>query len=284
VQAERIAPPLIAKVSLAILPFENFASPQRARLIFLRNRHLSRCSLRSIYDKTMLAVTSEVSKGNMASLFNFYNVRQKVLRFVCPKFLILPQIMIEKWKEKSKWRKRRNKLLDTVQLPERGRVLDLSCGDGQFLELVHLSRPILGLVGVDISEEKIKDAQKEYGWGSFAVKNAGSLSFPNKSFDTIFCNMSLHHYDEPIKMLSEAGRVLKENGNMYIMDLFPKNKISQAVYNLRGCNDDCHFEKYYTLQEFKKTISVANLKMNKAVLLSLLPRLMLLELKLNLAS
>ncbi|MEK7151378.1 MAG: hypothetical protein AAB784_01510, partial [Patescibacteria group bacterium] len=46
--------------------------PQRARLIFLRNRHLSRCSPStssgSIVDKTMLAVTSEVPKGNTASL------------------------------------------------------------------------------------------------------------------------------------------------------------------------------------------------------------------------
>ncbi len=56
------------EMTLAILPFGNFASPQRARLIFLRNRHLSR---RKAYDKTVLAVTSEVPKGNMASLQNF---------------------------------------------------------------------------------------------------------------------------------------------------------------------------------------------------------------------
>ena len=68
------------KVVLTILPFENLDPLQRSGLIFLRNRHLSR---RKAYDKTMLAVTSEVSKGNMASL-NFRSLYEKLQNLVRP--------------------------------------------------------------------------------------------------------------------------------------------------------------------------------------------------------
>lgn len=190
-------------------------------------------------------------------------------------------IVIEKWKEKSRWRRRRNKLLKAITLPAEGEILDLSCSDGQFLELVHSLKPRLKLFGTDISEEKINDAKKAYGWALFSIENVYSLDFPNRTFDAIFCNMAFHHYDQPEKMLSESKRVLKDGGTIYFMDLFPKNKISQIVYNLRACDEDYHFEKYYTLGEFKKLTIENNLKIDRVALLSLLPRLIVFELKNN---
>ncbi len=188
---------------------------------------------------------------------------------------------MEKWKEKSKWRKRRNKLLKAITLPTEGEILDLSCSDGQFLDLVHSIRPRLKLFGTDISEEKIKDAKKEYEWALFSIENAYTLTlnFPNRTFDIIFCNMAFHHYDQPIKMLCESKRLLKDSGTIYLMDLFPKNKISQIIYNLRKCDEDYYFERYYTLKEFEKLTSKSNLRIERVVPLSPLPRLMVLELK-----
>ena len=77
-------------------------------------------------------------------------------------------------------------------------------------------------------------------------------------------------------MLSEANRILNSSGTIYLMDLFPKNKISQILYNLRGCNEDYHFERYYTLEELKKLTRESSLRINRATLLSPLPRLMVL--------
>ncbi len=187
--------------------------------------------------------------------------------------------MIEKLEEKSKWRKRRNKLLKAITLPIEGEILDLSCGDGQFLELVHFLKPRLKLFGADISKKKIEDARNEYGWGLFSIENAYSLNFSNRTFDAIFCNMAFHHYDQPIKMLSESKRVLKDNGTIYLMDLFPKNKASQIIYNLRGCNEDYHFERYYRLEELEKLCDKNDLRVDKVTSLSQLPRLMVVELK-----
>lgn len=187
--------------------------------------------------------------------------------------------MIEKWGEKSKWRKRRNKLLETISLPTEGQVLDLSCGDGQFLELVHLLKPGLKLFGLDISEGKIIDAKNEYAWINFTLGSADLLSFNDHVFDVVFCNMALHHYDNPLKVLSESRKILKTGGSMYLMDLFPKNKLSQIIYNVRGCDEDYHFEKYYTLNELRRLAATSNLKMHKTTLLTTLPRLVVVELR-----
>ena len=186
---------------------------------------------------------------------------------------------MEKWKENSKWCQRRNGLLDAITLPEEGNLLDLSCSDGQFLEIIHAQKPKLKLTGIDISEERIKDAKKKYAWAHFSVDDVRSSRLPYKNFDTIFCNMSFHHYDNPLKMLSESKRLLKETGSLYIMDLSPKNRVSQIAYNIRGCNDDYHFEKYYTVEEFKKLAISTDLTIVKSIVLTALPRLVVLELK-----
>ncbi len=186
---------------------------------------------------------------------------------------------MEKWREDSKWRKRRNKLHSVISLPISGSILDQSSSDGQFLELMHLSHPKLKLYGIDISKQKIDEAKKECQWGCFSEQSAYSLSFSNKTFDAIFCNMSFHHYDHPLKMLMESKRVMKDKGSIYVMDIFPKNKVSQFFYNLKGCNDDFHFEKYYTFNEINELSRICKLVIHKITLLTLFPRLMVIELK-----
>jgi ubiquinone/menaquinone biosynthesis C-methylase UbiE len=181
-----------------------------------------------------------------------------------------------KWAENSKWRKRRNKLLNTITLPNEGSVLDLSCGDGQFLELVHLQKPNLKFVGVDISEEDINKAVADYGWASFAVSAADHLNFLGNTFDAVFCNMALHHYVKPAEVLEEIARVLKPGGRLYILDEFPRNFLTQLIYNLKGCDADYHFEKYYRNNEIKKILG-PNLTLKRTSKLSFFPRLQVLE-------
>jgi ubiquinone/menaquinone biosynthesis C-methylase UbiE len=182
-----------------------------------------------------------------------------------------------KWPENSLWRKRRNKLLSSIALPEEGIVLDLSCGDGQFIELIHKIKPNLKLYGIDISEEVIKKASEEYPWATFSVSSSTQTNLHDKKFDIIFCNMAFHHYDAAIKTFIECNEKLAHNGKLYILDLFPKNRASQLVYNWRGCNDDYHFEKYYTFSEIKKLAKQAKLNLISQKVLTRIPRLGLAE-------
>jgi ubiquinone/menaquinone biosynthesis C-methylase UbiE len=183
-----------------------------------------------------------------------------------------------RWAENSKWRNRRNRLLKNIDLPNEGSILDLSCGDGQFLELVHLQKPDLKLVGVDISKEDIIKATEDYGWASFTVSVADHLNFSDSTFDVVFCNMALHHYVRPAEVLGEVARVLKPGGRLYILDEFPQNFLTQVIYNLKGCDADYHFEKYYRNKEIEKLLG-PNLVFKKARKISFFPRLQVLEIR-----
>lgn len=186
---------------------------------------------------------------------------------------------MQKWRINSKWRKRRDNLLQIIKLPDQGFTLDQSCGNGQFLELIHKMRSNLQLFGIDIDKENIDGAKKEYKWGNFSVQNSYALDFSDNKFDLIFCNMALHHYEDPVRMLRESKRVMKKKGSIYILDIFPENKIIQFFYNLKGCNDNSYFEKYYTVKELQKLVSFCDLTIKEQKTISFIPKLHVIELK-----
>lgn len=54
-------------------------------------------------------------------------------------------------------------VLDQIELPASGTVLDPACGDGRWLEAVHRRRPDLALVGWDIAPEAVRAARSRLG-------------------------------------------------------------------------------------------------------------------------
>ncbi len=169
--------------------------------------------------------------------------------------------------------KRTNKLLQHINLPNEGSVLDLSCGDGKLLKSIHGLKPHLKLFGIDMSDQNLGT------YINFQKSQAEAIPFPSKSFDVVICSMSLHHYEHPEKVLIEINRVINTPGVVYILDIMPKNKLSQKIYNLIGCNEPYHFEKFYTVENLKKISKNHNFIWNRITPLGIIPRLYLIELK-----
>jgi len=98
-------------------------------------------------------------------------------------------------------------------------VLDVGCGLGDFLMLVR-SRGHLGkLCGLDLSAQVIEQAKRISGgrglYVDFIKGNATRLQFPASSFS---CVTALHvlGQDDPGKIISELGRVLKAGGRVVV--------------------------------------------------------------------
>ncbi len=174
---------------------------------------------------------------------------------------------------------RTKKLFSALSLPETGRVLDLSCGEGELLNLVYHSAVLLQLSGVDMSESDITKAQIKNSNINFIVGRAEATDLESGMFDVIICSMAFHHYDHPLDVLNEIRRLIKPTGTVYIMDLLPKNTISQKIYNFIGCSKSYHFEKYYTTKDFKELTSQAGLINEREIIISYIPRLVTIELK-----
>lgn len=95
-----------------------------------------------------------------------------------------------------------------------GKLLDIGCGQGQFLKLSEER----GLVpfGIDISPKAVELAQKMAPNSQIRVGVAEELPWEDNYFDYITCWGSLEHFLNPGAAVTEMARVLKLEGSALI--------------------------------------------------------------------
>ena len=104
------------------------------------------------------------------------------------------------------------------------KVLDIGCGNGVdlfYLNSIYNNFQKSIFVGVDLSEDNIKycnDAKNTEKVSNihFSVGDIASLSFKDRTFDTIICSEVLEHLASQIQSISEIRRILKDGGILII--------------------------------------------------------------------
>ncbi|MBD3258808.1 methyltransferase domain-containing protein, partial [candidate division GN15 bacterium] len=112
-------------------------------------------------------------------------------------------------------------LREQLKNRQAGRVLDIATGEGEFLaEVLEKVGSFDEAVGIDLNEQRMGDARNRNKDArvSFQAGDALALTFEDDSFDTVSVRNSLHHVDEPSRLLSELHRVLKPGGTAVIME------------------------------------------------------------------
>lgn len=94
-------------------------------------------------------------------------------------------------------------------------ILDLGCGEGTRLN--KLFKNGKEGYGIDISSKAIELAHKKYPKLKFIVGDMECLPFEDKTFDLVYSAFVFEHLDNPVKVLGEAIRVLKEGGKLLIV-------------------------------------------------------------------
>mgnify|MGYP001576920526 FL=1 len=89
-------------------------------------------------------------------------------------------------------------------------LLDVGCGDGDFLQRLARSRPALALAGVDMSRERLKSAKAVLPAVELKQGQLPALPFEGQSFDTVVCSEVLEHVDDPTGALQELWRVARK--------------------------------------------------------------------------
>lgn len=90
--------------------------------------------------------------------------------------------------------------------------LDYGCSSGIITS--QLSEDFKKIVGVDIDQEAIAQAKKEFHQAnlSFIVIDSEVIPFADNSFDIVICNQVYQFVNDPEKMITEIHRVLKKDG------------------------------------------------------------------------
>lgn len=98
-------------------------------------------------------------------------------------------------------------------------VLDVGCGTGAVIELLHEKYHNAHYVGLDLTPDMIAVAQaKSLNGCEFVVGDAEDLPFPANSFDAVLPSNSFHHYPNPEKFFAGVARVLRPGGRLILRD------------------------------------------------------------------
>lgn len=129
------------------------------------------------------------------------------------------------------------------------KVIDFGCGVGYGSRM--LGSDAENVVGIDISEEAIKQANEKYSSENveFIVGDVTQTQLGEKDFDAGVCFEVIEHIEIPENLLREAGRIIKESG------IFIGSTPNGAV-RVSSLKNPFHV-KEYTIQEFKALLEGA---------------------------
>ena len=100
------------------------------------------------------------------------------------------------------------------------RILDVSCGTGNFLQEMQQRFTQAGLYGCDISEKMIEQARKKLSTEvKLSTGNVHDLKYKSDYFDCVTSTEAFHHYYDQEKALSEMRRVTKKDGRVIVSDI-----------------------------------------------------------------
>lgn len=92
-------------------------------------------------------------------------------------------------------------------------ILDIGCAEGGFLKYLE-SKGFQNLNGIDINPSYLEIAKSRVMKGIFRVGTAENVPFSDSFFDVVFLDQVLEHVREPLEVISEVSRVLKNNGRI----------------------------------------------------------------------
>lgn len=111
-------------------------------------------------------------------------------------------------------------VFDGLDLAGTTSLLELGCGVGAELELIHARWPDIHLTGIDLSERHLRAAARHLrektnaGAIDLALADGYRLPFRDASFAKIITIWVLEHLDDPERLIAEALRVLVPGGEL----------------------------------------------------------------------
>jgi len=150
-------------------------------------------------------------------------------------------------------------VLERLELTDSEPVLDVACGAGSFLEI--LGARGVPAIGVELSEEALRRAQRRAPEALLAVADGAALPFADDSFSALVCLGSLEHFLDPAAGARELARVLAPKGRAVVMlpNSYYSGDIWRVIRTGHGPNHHQIVDRFATLGEWRELLEGAGL-------------------------
>ena len=143
----------------------------------------------------------------------------------------------------------KRKLFNKINTLPNGNLLEIGIGNGSHLEYYKTHR----VTGIDNSKKMLQVAGKYHHKNIDLIHmNGETLLFKSKTFDYIVLSHVITVVQNPEKLLYEIHRVLKPNGQVFILNHFTPDNYLKYL--------DILFEKASRVFYFKSILNINNLK------------------------
>ena len=123
-----------------------------------------------------------------------------------------------------------NRRLEGIERRRRpGRLLDVGCGTGQFLQIARERG--WKIEGTELSPFAARYAAKRTGAAIFCG-DLGKAAFAEKSFDVVTIWHVLEHMADPWRCLAEARKILKDDGLLVVAVPNVDDRVNRLVYRI----------------------------------------------------
>lgn len=146
-------------------------------------------------------------------------------------------------------------------LPKKAKVLDLGCGAGR--DSQYFKEDGFEVVGIDISDNMLKEAKVRAPDVTFKKMDMKKLEFPDDYFDGVWIMATLHTVEkkDAMQSLKEAARVLKKDGVLYVA---VKEGTGEIVKQNPKYGNVPKFYAYYQQPEMEDLIKQAGFTITKS--------------------
>ncbi len=111
--------------------------------------------------------------------------------------------------------------LGLLNAQKHDKILEIGAGTGRIAK--HYGLQVHDLTLLDPAENMLKRAIELLPHAKTVIGFSEEMDFPDNTFDKIVCYDSLHHWQDQIKGLREAFRVLKPGGFILLMEVDQNN-------------------------------------------------------------
>ncbi len=153
------------------------------------------------------------------------------------------------------------KTINTLNITENSRILDIGCGTGNLLYLLERENKNLELYGIDISEKMLNIAKNKLKNSKLSIQSAEDIDFKDDSFDFVFSTEAFHHYSNYNQIMKNIYRILKKQGKLIVLDVDFGFFLNFIFHIIEPGNNKMHSPKEF--RELFKKHNFKNIKQKR---------------------